>query len=155
MKALSVREPWAALIIRGAPMFKAVDNGDGSQRVELAGLMLKDCENRDRKTNYRGKLLIHASKREVKFEDTLDYLTSLGISIYSCLMLSSPNYAPRGAILGEVELVDCRFRCGDTNANLFSPWHEIGKWGWYFANPKPYASPIPYSGQLGLFEVQL
>ncbi len=41
MKCLSVRQPWASLIIRGT----------------------KDVENRTWDTDYRGRLAIHASKR--------------------------------------------------------------------------------------------
>ena len=41
MKALSIRQPWASLIVAG----------------------IKDIENRSWVTNYRGKLLIHAAQK--------------------------------------------------------------------------------------------
>lgn len=53
MKALSIRQPWASLIISGA----------------------KDIENRTWSTTHRGPLLIHASKRVDIDADTRGLLT--------------------------------------------------------------------------------
>lgn len=46
MRVLSTRQPWAWLIVR------QVENLDDK----------KDVENRNRRTNVRGEILIHASK---------------------------------------------------------------------------------------------
>gem|GEM_PF-3309226 len=51
-----------------------------------------------------------------------------------------------GAIIGQVELVECR-------QNSPSIWAEAGAWHWMLANPRAFANPIPYKGKLGLFEV--
>ena len=51
-----------------------------------------------------------------------------------------------GAILGAVDLIHCKKK-------VTSRWHCRGQMGWYFANPRRLRSPIPYKGQLGLFEV--
>lgn len=62
MKALSIRQPWAWLIVNG----------------------FKDIENRSWDTNYRGLVLIHASSKPVSPEDYLAALTiarSLGIEL--------------------------------------------------------------------------
>jgi len=116
MKCLSVRQPWAALIVSG----------------------LKDVENRSWKPRYRGRLLIHAGAG-MRVSD-LDYLAEkYGIELdRSSLVL--------GAILGAVDLIDCKKK-------VSSRWHVRGDIGWYFANPRRLRSPIPYKGQLGLFEV--
>lgn len=62
MKAISIRQPWAWLIVNG----------------------YKDIENRSWDTNYRGLVLIHASSKPVSPEDYLAALTiarSLGIEL--------------------------------------------------------------------------
>jgi len=62
MKALSIRQPWAWLIVNG----------------------YKDIENRSWNTKYRGPVLIHASARAVAPEDYLEALSisrSLGVHL--------------------------------------------------------------------------
>ena len=71
MKVLSIREPWASLIVGG----------------------YKNYEFRSWKTNYRGKILIHASKNIEK--DNVKRFEKLNI-----------NYEP-GYIIGEAEIVNC------------------------------------------------
>lgn len=115
MKALSIRQPWAWLIIQG----------------------YKDVENRTRKTNYRGPLLIHAGKRydiqaeqELVSQGVFDGLTS----VCQC-----------GGIVGIANLVDCV-----TESD--SPWFT-GPHGLVLEN----ARPVPFAalkGRLGLFQVQ-
>jgi hypothetical protein len=107
MKALSIKQPWASLIIEGT----------------------KKIENRTWKTNYRGRILVHASKNWDKEADI------------------RPNGFDFGCILGEVDIVDCvTFHK--------SVWFE-GPYGFVLENPFEYERPIPYKGQLGLFEVEL
>lgn len=52
MKVLSVKQPWAALLVNG----------------------IKDIENRTRRTTFRGRILIHASKAQ-KSGFIADFLT--------------------------------------------------------------------------------
>jgi hypothetical protein len=47
MKALSIKQPWAQLIIMGA----------------------KDVENRNRSTNFRGRFAVHVSLKRADYED--------------------------------------------------------------------------------------
>jgi len=77
--ALSVRQPWAWLIVNG----------------------FKDVENRGWHTDFRGKVLIHAGKkygREEK-EEAAMVRAEFGIAIPETLEL--------GGIVGGVEIVDC------------------------------------------------
>lgn len=146
MKALSIKQPWAYLIAKG----------------------YKDIENRDWPTNYRGRIYIHAS---LTFDSKgLEWLTSnskdvpnefvaeakIGdTSAYEVLMELEPcnlDDYPRGAIIGEVDIVDCRWQ---QKHQALSPWAEINKYGFVLANAVRYDKPIPYRGQLGLFEVEL
>ena len=145
MKALSIRQPWASLIAKGAPIFKSVDNGDGSTRVEFAGLVFKDIENRRWATKYRGRIYVHAPSKADDFLETMKWLGEhIGLAPYACMVLASPKYSPKGCIIGEVDIVDCV-------AESKSPWF-VGTFGFCLANPKAYEMPILCKGKLGFFE---
>lgn len=129
MKGLSVRQPWASL--------------------EVANI--KPVENRTRPTNYRGPLLIHAAKRPdwVQF-----FAVTGGKNINASLAkykLKKGRYLrrdddfPLGAIIGQVNLIDCV-------QNHPSEWAESGAWHWVFADAKAFDTPVPYPGRLGLFD---
>ncbi|NIB44853.1 ASCH domain-containing protein [Pseudomaricurvus alkylphenolicus] len=127
MKALSIRQPWAWLILHAG----------------------KDIENRTWHTNYTGPLLIHASKgctQREYFEAAAFAKLALDDSLRP-LTLPPLKELPRGAIVGQVEMVDCSRVTG-------SPWHMKDQWGFELENPVP-MEPIPYKGQLGFFEVIL
>lgn len=80
MKALSIRQPWAWLIIHGG----------------------KDIENRSWGTKFRGRFLVHAAKGMTRDEYTeaADFAKTQGITIPPVEALL------RGGIVGSVELVD-------------------------------------------------
>ena len=119
MKALSVKQPWAAAIL----------------------FFGKDVENRTWKTDYRGPLLIHASK-------TFDHRGFERIRGRGDTRLPYFNYRENmGGIVGLVELVDCD--CGYHP----SDWAERGYWHWILKDPEP----LPFfacRGELGIFEVE-
>jgi hypothetical protein len=81
MKALSIQQPWASLIIRGH----------------------KDVENRSWPTNYRGPLLIHAGKTFDR-EGLLFIRNTFG---YICDGLEDGSIFPLGCIIGRVNLIGC------------------------------------------------
>jgi hypothetical protein len=83
MKALSIKQPWAWLIVNGH----------------------KDVENRDWQTKYRGPVLIHASKGMTfaEYEDA-----SLFARRCRCRVAVPPREElQRGGIVGQAEIVDC------------------------------------------------
>lgn len=129
MKALSIRQPWADLIVSGEPVCI------GSA---LKGYAIKDVENRSRRTHYRGKVLVHASKRWEA--DAAQELRGKGVCIGAI-----KDY-PAGAIIGSVYIVDCV-----TESN--SPWFT-GPFGWVLKNPVVFPQPVPMKGRLGLFNVE-
>ncbi|MBD2472185.1 ASCH domain-containing protein [Nostoc sp. FACHB-145] len=102
----------------------------------------KDIENRVWPTHYRGDLLIHAASKCTKKEylQALEFCQSMGVSLPELKMLR------RGQIIGVVTVVGC----------LFSPtasgWGMPEQYHWKLANPRS-ITPIPYIGQLGLFDV--
>jgi hypothetical protein len=77
-KALTIRQPWAWLIVSGQ----------------------KDIENRTWKTNYRGPLLIHAASSfaHMSFEEIEDRYR---------VKLPTRDKLRRGGIVGICDLVDC------------------------------------------------
>jgi hypothetical protein len=94
----------------------------------------KDVENRSWPTNYRGKILIHASSRKLSGRDLEEVRHDL--SELSGLPLSAvPADFERSAILGSVELVDIV-------EDARSPWAFPDNLHWLVRAPKPLASPV-------------
>ena len=128
--ALSIRQPWASLIL-------------------LAG---KDIENRTWSTQVRGRVLIHAAKGMTKAEytDALNFASAIDPDLVRQLVATNqlgPNDLQRGGIIGSVDLVDTvlgRRFCK-------SPWFQ-GPWGFVLAEPQPLPF-VPIKGRLGFFDV--
>jgi hypothetical protein len=166
MKALSIKPPWGYFIIYGIPYGVAVDNGDGSQSVKDSGkVILKDIENRNwrigrspqhgpyssyHRANFRltmpARIQIHVSKQEDPIEYVLEFAHRLGIP-YGSIISAYSKLLPRGAIIGEVDIVDCV-------TESQSPWF-VGPYGFVLRNPAAYKEPIPCRGMLGFFEPTL
>jgi hypothetical protein len=82
VRCLSIRQPWAWLIIQG----------------------LKPIENRDWSTKVRGRVLIHAAKANdhESYNDACAVASRAGITT-----MPIESYFERGGIIGSVEIVDC------------------------------------------------
>ena len=122
MKVLTIKEPWATLIIEG----------------------YKKYEFRSWKTNYRGKILIHAGKTIEK--DIIER--------FSCYDL---NYN-MGNIIGEAYITDCILvdeefnkKLADVNPIVYSRSNHVSNYAWKLENVKKYDKPIPCKGKLGLW----
>lgn len=113
MKAISIKQPWASLIAHG----------------------IKDIENRIWRTNYRGRVLIHAgsSKKEGWCLNDLQrvHLWRSSNTLYS----TDFDKLPFGSIIGSVEIVDC------VQAHS-SIWAEKNVWDWVLVNPILYEEAI-------------
>lgn len=150
MKALSVRPPWAQFIVWGIPLTKIVDLGEGRSTVELSGkVYFKNIENRSwglpKGFKLPQRIYIQASKRDDRIEAVLDMcVKKIGLPFMMVMHMSSPLLG-RGAIIGEVDIVDCI-------RNSKSLWAVPGQYHFILANPKPYKVPIPCRGKLGFFE---
>lgn len=133
MMALSIRQPWASLILKAG----------------------KDIENRTWSTRYRGRILIHAAKGMTRdeHEDAIAFAVEA--------IRSDPRNAgnpkttlrelgfafkdlQRGGIIGSVEIVDCV-------SDSASPWF-VGPQGFVLRDPQPLPFR-PLKGRLGFFEV--
>jgi ASCH domain len=121
LKALSIRQPWAWLILHAG----------------------KDVENRDWRTNFRGRVLIHAAQTMTKDDYTActyfiaPFRRAWRLPAYDILR------AQCGGIVGEVEIVDCVKQSS-------SLWFT-GEYGFVLKNPK--ALPFqPCRGALNFFK---
>lgn len=138
MKALTIKQPWATLIALGE----------------------KKYETRSWRTNYRGKLAIHAGKqidmgafREPRIKSILE---KHGIT--------DPKQLPIGAVIAISELADCHqvIMDFDTHAETTGCFideyeyplgcYEIGRFAWELKNVQPLETPIGAKGQLSLWE---
>lgn len=146
MKALTIMEPWASLIFT----------------ADYVGIPFKQVETRSWKTSYRGKLAIHAGKK--KLHKSVDFFMGMSEEDMTHFMEAgidgdkALDQLVYGAVLGEVEIVDCvpmeelrKTRYATPSEMAFGDWSD-GRYGWIFAKPIRYAEPVPATGKLGLWE---
>lgn len=107
MKALSVRQPWAWMILHGG----------------------KDIENREWPTRFRGRVLIHASNGMThdEWEDAWTFAHGSGARPKAFELGLRFDNVERGGIVGSVEIVDCV-----TSSD--SRWF-MGPYGFVLRNP--------------------
>lgn len=125
MKVITIKQPWASLII------------DGYKKYEF----------RSWKTNYRGKILIHAGLNIEK--NVLERFNEYHL------------YYEKGAIIGEATLVDCilvdeKFNEELRNINplVYAKSNHVETYAWKLENIKKYDTPIFIKGKLGLWNYE-
>jgi hypothetical protein len=128
MLAITVKQPWAEMLVRGA----------------------KVHEYRAWKTDYRGRLLIHAGRAyptRSEMELFLEMLPGANKpSMYRAMEWVMQQ--GRGCIIGEVEIVGVR------EISAGHPGYRFGRYAWVTANAKKYDCPIWAVGKLGLWEYE-
>jgi hypothetical protein len=135
MKALSLTEPWATLVITGE----------------------KENETRSWKTAHRGIVAIHAAKSFPPWAKA--YLEN----DFFKAKLARHGFNAQvdfrlGAIIGTVQVVemirteDFAAAIAGTPEALFGDY-EPGRWAWKLAGPQRLTKPIPCKGALSLWEV--
>lgn len=139
MKALTVYQPWAQLLVLGEKVF----------------------ETRAWQTAHRGWMAIHAGR---KFTEEMKNLCCVD-PFYSALKrhgIEKPKDLALGALVGFVKLVDVvqteelhntdgSFR-HESKEEMFGDFRP-GRFGWAMGTPVKLVKPIPYQGKLGMFEV--
>ena len=147
MKALTIRQPWASLTLM----------------LDENGKAFKQVETRSHRTNYRGRLAIHAGLAKEPF----GVIAATGSEAKSmkplCDFEIGPDFAvvglPYGAVIGEVTITDCipidelwgTALCTEREV-AFGDWRKRrGRYGWILEDPVSYDQPIPARGQLGLW----
>lgn len=127
MIALSIRQPWAWLIVNGH----------------------KDAENRRWATNYRGRLLIHAGMGMTKDEYEICRVYSLerGVTIPAFDELE------RGGVVGLTRLTNCLHVHQSSGGDPRSHWFE-GPFGFVMSNARTLPF-YRCSGQLSFFNINI
>ncbi len=125
MKVLTIKQPWADLIINGHKCY----------------------EFRSWKTNYRGKILIHA-----------------GMDIEKDMLVRFKDYkleCVKGAIIGEAVITDCILvnedfneKVKDINPVVYGRSNHIEKYAWKLENIIKYDKTIFVKGKLGLWNYE-
>jgi hypothetical protein len=138
MKVLTVKNPWAFLIIHYG----------------------KDIENRVQKTNYRGRIAIHASLKSdgdaYQVFSTFFYLNNPKMNrVFNDMRKRRAEIEKlNGHIIGTVEIYNCA-RPELTALKKPSPWGEMDAgWHYWLRDPVALPEPIAARGMLGLWEYE-
>jgi len=143
MKALTIKQPWASLIAHG----------------------IKDIENRTWRTNFRGRIYIHASAKSVGN----DLETIINYEQFKSIPEDLQHYFTNGiwqtsTIIGEVDIIDCVINHPSIWAEkaqpydfdeFYFPLYKKPVYNWVLANPVLYDKPIlNVKGKLRFWEYE-
>lgn len=126
VKALSIIQPWASLLIHGA----------------------KQWETRSRRTRYRGPIAIHASKGRVVIPAVLAEIVQEALGVL-------PEDLPRGVVLGLATLSACE-RTEDVRLVIKHRERRLGdfsdgRFAYRIEPLRVFFQPVPARGALGLW----
>jgi hypothetical protein len=141
-RGLTIKQPWAFAIAEG----------------------FKTIENRSRRTNYRGTLLIHAGRAVddtvaiVRYSrDAARRIDELGgrlnfwdarEHIPSRIVPPPPVSMALSAVIATAQLVGCH----EAADGCCAPWGFPDQWHWEFADVQPLERAIAKTGALGLWK---
>lgn len=134
MRCLSIRAPWAFMIIH------------------LPGPW-KDVENRSRNTLHRGPLLVHASGTllRAEHEEACEWARAAGAAAKDLPTLATLERL-RGHVLGAVRLFDVSAPGYELDDRPSSPWRNPDCFAYHLAD-RVALPRRPLLGKLGVFEV--
>lgn len=132
MKAITLHQPWASLVVIGA----------------------KRYETRPWQTRHRGPLLIHAAAGSPRYaERVMD--EDIAVRLVMQKWDLDRDDMIRGAILGQVEVVTM---VATDELNSFISGSEVavgdwtsGRWAWELSNPQQFEKPVPAKGAQSLW----
>lgn len=122
IKALSLKQPYAWALFNG-----------------------KDVENRTWRTNHRGLLLVHASGSV----NRRYWLEACEVCRQHGLVVPGQSSLAYGALIGAVDVVDCRWGEEDDEWGFAQHWH------WKIENPRLFRESIPMKGGLSFMKTEL
>ena len=141
MKVITLHQPWASFMVSNPPV--------------------KSFETRSWKTNYRGELWIHASKKGTRDGRLVFDKIMRAFPDRISAVASSFDELPFGAIVGSVTVVNCHhaqpigdnlflsdlleWTCGDFSA---------GRFAWGCMRPYQFDTPIPAKGYQGIWNYE-
>ena len=157
MKAITIKQPWASLIVEG----------------------MKDIENRTWQTKFRGRVLVHAAlkphydivninnqviynylkEKELLFKDDIDAFCAVGaiigsVEIVDCVINHSSVWVEQSNTVSRVfydpEIHISKDWLFDFNGNLVFKKDVI--YNWVLANPIKFPEPIPCKGKLSFWD---
>lgn len=141
MIALSIRQPWAWLIVHGH----------------------KPLENRTWGTKFRGRIAVHAAKgmSRMEYDDARLFSERRGVKLPPFEMFSdrfheTPHHSittRRGGVIGAVRIVDMVFSEKEAIEKQVELWYT-GQVGFVLAEPRIAPHFIPARGSLGFFKVE-
>lgn len=134
MKAMTLWQPWAILLVCGE----------------------KKYETRTWATSYRGPLAIHAAKIFPKEELELCYIEPFKSSLSNIGIANPLTELTRGAVIGIAELIDC-IKITETFIQSLQGTKEysfgdfeVGKYAWVLADVRQ-IKPVPAAGRQRLW----
>lgn len=130
MKALSIRQPHAALIAAG----------------------VKRMETRSRATSYRGPILIHASRGPIPAEA----LQRAGLmELAAGLPDVRGSYVARAVLTDCIQITPeiAEQLRRENPAEYVAGYYTPGRWAWVLENVEPLPEPVPARGFPWLWEV--
>lgn len=125
MKVLTIREPWASLIIND----------------------YKKYEFKSWKTNYRGKILIHTSQKIEK--EMLSRFKDYNLNCVNGSIIGEAELTD--CILVDEEFNQ---NLRKTDNVVYGKSNHVEKYAWKLENIKKYDEPIPMKGKLGLWNIE-
>lgn len=156
MKAISLWQPWASLVVCGA----------------------KKIETRSWETKVRGTVAIHAAKTEKGLDamNSYTFADAVGDSLNHLIIYDDRDFCwdfrpTFGCILGTVDIVDCLQVTKDTFVVLADSFpysqlsngqivegkeflfgdYTLGRYAWILDNPVMFDKPIPAIGRQGFW----
>jgi hypothetical protein len=132
MKALSLTQPWATLVVLGA----------------------KHYETRSWQTSHRGPLAIHATKTFPPLAKALCSQEPFKSALAAGGFLSWTDL-PLGQVIGTVTLLDCHpvEELSPSEVERAFGDYRPGRWAWHLTAAQRLAVPYPFRGCLSLFDV--
>jgi hypothetical protein len=126
---LSVFQPWAELLVAG----------------------IKPVENRTRRSNYKGPLLIHASKKfDALWTEGLPPELAIIAKEHLRSVCTFPTKLPRGCIIGLVIQTGCA-----NPGEKVNTWHGDWAFGLLMQDAVKFERPIPHMGRQGMFRADV
>lgn len=143
MKALSIWQPWASLLMADV---KSYETRNWSPPRDLIG----------------DRIAIHASKTakglQIYTDAMEDFANAAMHSAALAIGYSQGKPLPFGCILGTARIAFILQTDGEYGSEVLPDERALGDWSagryaWRLTDHEPLATPIPYRGQQGLFDI--
>lgn len=136
MKALSIWQPWASLIITGK---KKIETRSWPAPHSIIGQKIAIASTKT----------IRREQREAEADQAF-------IQHYAATSLPSFDKLPLGSVLGTVCVESCRMIDSDFLQTLSEQeeafgWYGPGRYAWFLSEPELFETPIPARGRQGLW----